>query len=121
MSYLPRFFFAAMLIVRGVCVNEYFVSCVYMKDTVCCVGFHACMCVAWCVLSLGSKYTAYTHAPHQSFLPSGAQFIAIDLMLEWLLHVYHKLLLNEFAVLLGTFVLINALGLEQVSVHVVHL
>jgi hypothetical protein len=42
-------------------------------------------------------------------------------MLEWLLHVYHKLLLNEFAVLLGTFVLINALGLEQVSVHVVHL
>ena len=39
-------------------------------------------------------------------------FIAIDLLFEWLVLVYFKLLLREYLVVLGSFVLLNVYGLE---------
>jgi hypothetical protein len=39
-------------------------------------------------------------------------FIAIDLLVEWLVLVYFKLLLREYLVVLGSFVLLNLYGLE---------
>ncbi|KAL3674814.1 hypothetical protein V7S43_000741 [Phytophthora oleae] len=39
-------------------------------------------------------------------------FIAIDLMLEWLVHVYHKILPREYVVLWLSFIAINMVSLE---------
>ncbi|DBA04752.1 TPA: hypothetical protein N0F65_004389 [Lagenidium giganteum] len=39
-------------------------------------------------------------------------FIAIDLMVEWLVHVYHKVLLREYVVLWLSFIAINWVSLE---------
>ncbi|KDO21464.1 hypothetical protein SPRG_12507 [Saprolegnia parasitica CBS 223.65] len=39
-------------------------------------------------------------------------FIAIDLLLEWLVHVYHKVLFQEYLVLWLSFLAINAVNLE---------
>ncbi|KAJ0403528.1 hypothetical protein P43SY_010071 [Pythium insidiosum] len=39
-------------------------------------------------------------------------FIAIDLMVEWLIHVYHKVLLREYIVLWASFIAINWVSLE---------
>ncbi|ETV76397.1 hypothetical protein, variant [Aphanomyces astaci] len=39
--------------------------------------------------------------------------IAIDLMMEWLLHAYSKLRFREYLIVVATFVLINLLGLES--------
>ncbi|OQS06634.1 Sulfate Permease (SulP) Family, partial [Thraustotheca clavata] len=39
-------------------------------------------------------------------------FIAIDLLLEWLVHVYHKVLFQEYLVLWLSFIAINCVNLE---------
>ncbi|CEG37450.1 sulfate permease family [Plasmopara halstedii] len=46
------------------------------------------------------------------FFASTLIFIALDLMMEWLVHVYHKILMREYVVLWLSFIAINMVSLE---------